>query len=147
TGRAKDARWRKPRHPGAQFVRREAARDRAPAKLAGVAHRAAAMDAGSTQPDRKRGLPVVGGKKNHRPSPEDPLFLDRFLQEEKVGMMSFDESGDIIYPRASQTQQVPAYDFQVSIHGWRSSVPKYPSFPNDTRSQAVCRGAPLALRL
>ena len=47
-------------------------------------------------------------------------------------MMSFDESGYILYPRASQTQQVPAYDFQVSIPGWRSSVPKYPSFPNDT---------------
>ena len=62
-------------------------------------------------------------------------------------MMSFDESGYILYPRASQTQQVPAYDFQVSIPDWRSSVPKYPSFPNDTRSQAVCRGAPLALRL
>jgi hypothetical protein len=31
-------------------------------------------------------------------------FLDRFLQEEKVGMMSFDESGYILYPRASQTQ-------------------------------------------
>jgi len=62
-------------------------------------------------------------------------------------MMSFDESGYILYPRASQTQQVPAYDFQVSIPGWRSSVLKYPGFPNDTRSQAVCRGAPLALRL
>ena len=62
-------------------------------------------------------------------------------------MMSFDESGYILYPRASQAQQVPAYDVQVSIPGWRSSVPKYPSFPNATRSQAVCRGAPLALRL
>jgi hypothetical protein len=51
--------------------------------------------------------------------------------------MSFDESGYILYPRASQTQQVPAYDFQVSIPDWRSSVPKYPSLPNDTRSQAV----------
>jgi hypothetical protein len=60
-------------------------------------------------------------------------------------MMSFDESGYVLYPRASQTQQVPAYDFQVSIPGWHSSV--YPSLPNDTRSQAVCRGAPLALRL
>jgi hypothetical protein len=37
-------------------------------------------------------------------------------------MMSFDESGYILYPRASQTQQVPAYDFQVSIPGWHSSV-------------------------
>ncbi len=61
--------------------------------------------------------------------------------------MSFDKSGYILYPRASQTQQVPAYDFQISIPGWRSSVPKYPSLPNDTRSQAVCRGVPLALRL
>jgi len=42
-------------------------------------------------------------------------------------MMSFDESGYILYPRASQTQQVPAYDFQVSIPGWCSSV--HPSIP------------------
>ena len=54
-------------------------------------------------------------------------------------MMSFDESGYILYPRASQTQQVPAYNFQVSIPGWRSSVPKYPSLPNDTRSRGVPR--------
>jgi hypothetical protein len=53
--------------------------------------------------------------------------------------MSFDESGYILYPRASQTQQVPAYNFQVSIPGWRSSVPKYPSLPNDTRSRGVPR--------
>jgi hypothetical protein len=39
-------------------------------------------------------------------------------------MMSLDESGYILYPRASQTQQVPAYDFQVSIPGWHSSVLK-----------------------
>jgi hypothetical protein len=37
-------------------------------------------------------------------------------------MMLLDESGYILYPRASQTQQVPAYDFQVSIPGWHSSV-------------------------
>jgi hypothetical protein len=60
-------------------------------------------------------------------------FLDRFLQEEKVGMMSLDESGYILYPRASQTQQVPAYNFQVSIPGWRSSVPK---------SKSRCAAAP-----
>ena len=54
-------------------------------------------------------------------------------------MMSFDESGYILYPRASQTQQVPAYNFQVSIPGWRSSVPKYPSLPNFTRSRGVPR--------
>jgi len=41
-------------------------------------------------------------------------------------MMSFDENGYILYPRTSQTQQVPAYNFQISIPGWRSSVPKYP---------------------
>lgn len=67
-------------------------------------------------------------------------FLGRFLQEEKVGMMTFDESGYILYPRASQTQQVPAYDFQVSIPSWRSLAPKYPGLMNDTRSQAVRRG-------
>ena len=61
-------------------------------------------------------------------------------------MMSFDESGYILYPRASQTQQVPAYNFQVSIPGWRFSVPKYSSLPNDTQI-AVCRGAPLTPRL
>ena len=44
--------------------------------------------------------------------------------------MSFDESGYILYPRTSQTQQVPAYNFQVSIPGWRSSVPKYPNAPS-----------------
>ena len=54
-------------------------------------------------------------------------------------MMSFDESGYILYPRTSQTQQVPAYNFQVSIPGWRSSVPKYPTLPNDTRDRAVPR--------
>ena len=49
--------------------------------------------------------------------------------------MSFDESGYILYPRASQTQQVPAYDFQVSIPGWRPSVPKYPSLvPRENRN-------------
>ena len=53
-------------------------------------------------------------------------------------MMSFDESGYILYPRTSQTQQVPAYNFQVSIPGWRSSVPKYPSLPI-TRSRVVPR--------
>lgn len=54
-------------------------------------------------------------------------------------MMSFDESGYILYPRTSQTQQVPAYNFQVSIPGWRSSVPKHPNIPNDTRSRGVPR--------
>jgi hypothetical protein len=54
-------------------------------------------------------------------------------------MMSFDESGYILYPRTSQTQQVPAYNFQVSIPGWRSSVPKYPTLPNDTRDRGVPR--------
>ena len=53
--------------------------------------------------------------------------------------MSFDESGYILYPRTSQTQQVPAYNFQVSIPGWRSSVPKHPNIPNDTRSRGVPR--------
>ncbi len=56
-------------------------------------------------------------------------------------MMSFDESGYILYPRASQTQQVPAYDFQVSIPDWRSSVPKYPSFPK-TLEVKRCAAAP-----
>ena len=53
--------------------------------------------------------------------------------------MSFDESGYILYPRTSQTQQVPAYNFQLLIPGWRSSVPKYPSLPNDTQSRVVPR--------
>ena len=53
--------------------------------------------------------------------------------------MSFDESGYILYPCTSQTQQVPAYNFQVSIPGWRSSVPKHPNIPNDTRSRGVPR--------
>ena len=58
--------------------------------------------------------------------------------------MSFDESGYILYPRTSQTQQVPAYNFQVSIPGWRSSVPKHPNIPNDTRSRGVPRRSPEA---
>ena len=66
-------------------------------------------------------------------------FLGHFLQEENVGMMSFDESGYILYPRASQTQQVPAYNFQISIHRWRSSVPKYPSLLNHSKSGGVPR--------
>ena len=48
-------------------------------------------------------------------------------------MMSFDESGYILYPRTSQTQQVPAYNFQASIPGWCSSIPKYP----ESRSRIV----------
>jgi hypothetical protein len=50
-------------------------------------------------------------------------------------MMSFDESSYILYPRTSQTQQVPAYNFQASIPGWRSSIPKYP----ESRSRIVPR--------
>ena len=56
------------------LARREGARDRAPAKPAGVAHRAAATDAGSTQPDRKCGRPVVRGKNIRRPGPVDLPF-------------------------------------------------------------------------
>ena len=41
-------------------------------------------------------------------------------------MMLFDQTGYILYPRASQAQQVPAYGFQASIPARRSSVPKYP---------------------
>jgi hypothetical protein len=41
-------------------------------------------------------------------------FLGRFLQEEQVGTMLFDKSGYILDARAGQTQQVPAYDFQIS---------------------------------
>ena len=52
-------------------------------------------------------------------------------------MMSFDESGYILYPRTSQTQQVPAYNFQASIPGWRSSIPKYPEI-----SKSHCAAAP-----
>ena len=62
-------------------------------------------------------------------------------------MMSFDESAYILYPRTSQTQQVPAYNFQVSIP--QAGDLQFPSIPISrmTLEIAVCRGAPLTPRL
>jgi hypothetical protein len=57
-------------------------------------------------------------------------------------MMSFDESGYILYPRTSQTQQVPAYNFQVSILAFFSS-----QVSQMTLEVALCRGAPPTPRL
>jgi hypothetical protein len=62
-------------------------------------------------------------------------------------MMSFDESGYILYPRASQTQQVPAYDFQFLFP---AGALQFPSIPVSRMTLEVRRCAaapPLALGL
>ena len=41
-------------------------------------------------------------------------LLGRFLQEQKIRKMPFDKRGHVFDARTGQTQQVPAYDFQIS---------------------------------
>lgn len=60
--------------------------------------------------------------------------------------MSFDESGYILYPRTSQTQQVPAYNVQVSTPRLALFSPKYP-FSRMAFQIAVRRDTPMTLRL